>query len=132
MKGCELLYPFYLFTSTAKAIVKLSFTLTLDTHPSCRAMYNIALDGKDNKAYELVQPPKKSGELPPGWLESVMDCVWVKTHELTLGDVGAHNLSIALCDENIALEKVVIDLGGVRNSYLGPPESSYATGRYKH
>jgi hypothetical protein len=125
VKGCQLLYPFYLFTSTAKATLKLYFTLTLDTHPSSRAKYRIALSGKDHGVHELVQSSKKPGELPPGWLESVMDCVWIKTHELELGDVGAHNLCVTLCDENMALEKVVINLRGVRKSKLGPPESAY-------
>jgi hypothetical protein len=127
-KGCELVYPFYIFTSTAKAALKLYFTLTLDTHPDSRATYSIALDGRETETHELVQSPEKKGELPPGWLDSVMDCVWIKTHELDMSDVGAYVLKVALHDENMALEKIVIDLGGVRDSYLGPQESFYAVG----
>jgi hypothetical protein len=124
-KGCELRYPFYTFTPIRKASLNLYFTLTLDTHPIAPVLYGISLEGKDTEMHRLVQQPRKAGELPPGWLESVMGCVWVRTHEVDLGNVGAHTLQIVLRDENLALEKLVIDLGGVRESYLGTPESFY-------
>jgi hypothetical protein len=91
-------------------------------------MYSIALDDNEDETHDLVQTPEKKGELPPGWLDSVMDCVWVKTHELNLSDAGVHVLKVVMHDENMALEKIVVDLGGVRDSYLGPPESYYAIG----
>jgi hypothetical protein len=124
---CELLYPFYTSTSTRKASLQLHFTLTLDVNPTAPGIYGISLDGKDVDMHRLVQQPKKAGELPPQWLKSVMDCVWVRTHEVDLSDIGAHSLKVVLQDENLALEKIVFDMGGLRNSYLGPPESFYAT-----
>lgn len=126
-KGCELLYPFYTFTSASKATLLLYFTLTLDVHPTSHAFYGFSLDGGDVEMHRLVQQPEKAGELPPQWLESVMDCVWIRKHQVDLRDAGAHTLKILIQDENMALEKIVIDLGGVRESYLGPPESFYAT-----
>jgi hypothetical protein len=127
VKSCELSYPFYVFTSNAKALVKLYFTLTLDVHPAAPALYDVALDDGILGIHRLVQPPEKKGELPPGWLESVTDCVWTKTHVLDLSETGAHTLKIGLRDANMALEKIVIDLGGVRDSYLGPSESFYVS-----
>jgi hypothetical protein len=127
VKGCELLYPFYTFTSTTKASLHLYFTLTLNVRPTSPALYGFSLDGEDIEMYRLMQQPKKAGELPPGWSESVMDCVLIRKHEVDLGATGAHKLKILLQDENTALEKIVVDLGGVRESYLGPPESFYAT-----
>ncbi|KAH7094251.1 hypothetical protein FB567DRAFT_9 [Paraphoma chrysanthemicola] len=124
-KGCELLYPFLTFTSTTKASLHLIFTLTLDVDSTSPALYGLSLDEKDMEIHKLIQEPGRAGELPFGWLESVMDCVWVRKHEIDLGYVGAHTLKISLQDENVALEKVLIDVGGVRESYLGPPESFY-------
>jgi hypothetical protein len=126
-KGCELLYPFYTFTSTTKASLNLYFTLTLDVHPTSPALYGFSLNGKGVEMHRLVQEPEKVGELPPRWAESVMDCVWIRKHEVDLSNAGAHTLVILLQDENMALEKIVVDLGGVRESYLGPPQSLYAT-----
>lgn len=126
LQGCELLYPFYTFTSTEKASLHLYFTLTLDAHSKSAALYGISIDGKDFEMHKLVEKPKNAGELPPGWLESVMDCVWIRRHQIDLSGIGAHTLNVLLQDENMALEKIVLDVGGVRESYLGPPESFYA------
>ncbi|KAJ4361315.1 hypothetical protein N0V95_002017 [Ascochyta clinopodiicola] len=111
-KGCELLYPFYTFTSTTKASLHLYFTLALDVHPESPPPYGFSLDGKDIEIHRLVQRPKKAGELPPGWSESVMDCVWIRKHQIDLGDTGAHTLRIWMQDENLALEKILVDVGG--------------------
>jgi hypothetical protein len=123
---CELVYPFYTFTSTPKAILHIYFTLTLDTHPGAPMTYGLSLDGKGFETHRLVQQPAKPGELPAEWLGSVMDCVWVRKHEVDLMCTGSHVLRVVLRDENMVLEKIVVDLGGLRESYLGPPESHYS------
>lgn len=125
---CELLYPFYTFTAATQATVHIYFTLTLDVHSGPPALYGLSLDDNDIEMHGLVPHPQKPGELPPGWLESVMDCVWVRQHQVDLGEAGAHALKILLQDENMAVEKIVVDVGGMRKSYLGPPESFYMRG----
>lgn len=127
-QGCELHYPFYTFTPITKASLHLYFTMTLDVHPTSPALYGFSLDGKDIELHRLVQQPEKAGELPPRWLESVMDCVWIRKHEVDLSATGAHTLKILLQSENMVLEKIAVDLGGMRESYLGSPGSFYATG----
>lgn len=129
LERCELLYPFYTFTPTTEASLHLYFTLTLDAHAVSPTLYGLSFDDKDVEMHRLVQEPKKAGELPPGWSESVMDCVWIRQHQADLGNPGAHTLRIWLQDENLALEKIVIDVGGVRNSYMGPSESHYVSGQ---
>ncbi|KAH3999326.1 hypothetical protein HBI56_081370 [Parastagonospora nodorum] len=96
---CELVYPFSTFTSTPKAILHIYFTLTLDTHPGAQMTYGLSLDGKSFETHRLVQQPTKPGELPA---------------------------EVVLRDENMGSEKIVVDLGGLRESYLGPPESHYS------
>ena len=121
--SCELVYPFYTFTSAPKAILQLYFTLTLDTHPEKPMTYGLSLDGKDFETHRLVQQPKKPGNLPREWLGYVMDCVWVREHEFDLTCTGMHVLRVLLRDENVVVEKIVVDLDELRESYLGPPES---------
>lgn len=124
-KSCELVYPFYTFTSMEKASVQLYFTFTLDAQPMAPARYSVELDGGNVEECDLVQRPEKPGELPPLWMGSVMDCVWVRRHGVDLRGAGAHTLKVGLFHENMALERIVVDVGGVRDSYLGPPESHF-------
>jgi hypothetical protein len=38
-------------------------------------------------------------------------------------EVGAHTLKVRLLEPGTVLMRILIDFGGLRDSYLGPPES---------
>jgi hypothetical protein len=60
--------------------------------------------------------------LSPEWEESVRTNsrpVWTK-HDLT---PGAHTLKIWMVDPGVVLQHIFLDYGGLKASYLGPPES---------
>jgi hypothetical protein len=42
---------------------------------------------------------------------------------LALIGIGSHVLKIYMIDPGVVLDKIVIDAGGIRRSYLGPPET---------
>jgi hypothetical protein len=121
---CHLTYDTYFFTKSPTFEVLLYFTMTLDIDPSDPMTYDILVDDK-LQTHRLVHESKKDGELPEGWAEAVQDCVWVKKH-MFLGDKfepGTHTIQVKLKHSNLLLEKLVVDLGGVKESYLGPPPS---------
>jgi hypothetical protein len=57
------------------------------------------------------------------WENTVKDSVRYVKSIFTLAQPGYHTLKIWMIDPGIVLEKLVVDLGGVKPSYLGPPES---------
>lgn len=120
-------YDIYIFSEPVHASkITFYFTLTLDTNPSDPLAYEFIFDDRSYGEIRLIEKPKNIGDLPPKWLEAVQDCVWSETLELQ-GPIrrGSHLLRIRLCKENMFLENLVLDLGGVKESYLGPPVSRF-------
>ncbi len=57
------------------------------------------------------------------WERSVKDGVRVLTSKHVIGQPGYHVLKLWAIDPGLVIEKLVVNTGGVRPSYLGPPES---------
>ena len=57
------------------------------------------------------------------WERAVADNIRLSSTRLSLAHGGEHTLKFWRIDPGIVLEKLVIDAGGVKPSYLGPPES---------
>jgi len=57
------------------------------------------------------------------WEESVKDSVRTVISTHSLAGSGYHVLKYWMVDPGIVLQKIVVDLGGLKPSYLGPPES---------
>ncbi|HEY6338667.1 MAG TPA: glycosyl hydrolase 115 family protein, partial [Candidatus Sulfotelmatobacter sp.] len=57
------------------------------------------------------------------WSTAVEDSVRKVNSEHSLASAGYHTLKFCMVDPGVVLEKLVLNLGGVRASYLGPPES---------
>jgi len=64
-------------------------------------------------------------EYPAWWNNSVLDHIKVKVTGHKQLEPGIHKLKIWMMDPGIVFQKYVIDTGGLRPSYLGPPESKY-------
>jgi hypothetical protein len=120
-----LTYDIFVFTQSSKVDLLLYFGMTLDLDPTKPMTYDILVDDNTMQSHQLVPEPAKVGELPAGWFSAVQDCVWVKTHTITEAyfKPGKHTIQIQLSSSNMMLEKLVLDLGGMKESYLGPPPS---------
>jgi hypothetical protein len=57
------------------------------------------------------------------WETAVKDNVRKVKSTARLANAGYHTLKFWMVDPGVVLQKLVVDLGGVKPSYLGPPES---------
>jgi hypothetical protein len=57
------------------------------------------------------------------WAQGVLENTLTGTVELEMPEVGEHVLRVYMVDAGVVLDKIVVDLGGLRRSYLGPPET---------
>lgn len=81
------------------------------------------MDGAAPEPVELV--PSGAAK---DWARSVEDAVRKVSVRAALSHAGEHVLNVWMVDPGVVLQKIVIDLGGVSASYLGPPESPVVIG----
>ncbi|MGR3812407.1 glycosyl hydrolase 115 family protein [Jiulongibacter sp. NS-SX5] len=62
---------------------------------------------------------------PKWWNDSVGDHIKIRSSQHTVSSSGKHTLKIWALDPGVVFQKFVIDAGGLKESYLGPPESKY-------
>jgi hypothetical protein len=107
-------------SSSGEAKVDVAVAPTLNFAPGNALRFALSWDGEAPQVDEYVAAV---GEDRGGWAKSVMDGVRhvVFAHPATRA--GHHVLKLWRVDPGVVFERIVVDMGGVRASYLGPPES---------
>ena len=127
-------YDLYLFTAHPAANVTLFLSPGLnylgDGTPLEYAISLTPASAKVGEGVKYVQPVGKTvgGNMPDGWQGAVADGVWGRTGNYTtssfaVAQEGAYKLRVWALMPGVVVQKVIVNLGGVRPSYLGPPES---------
>ncbi|MBN2418091.1 MAG: glycosyl hydrolase 115 family protein [Deltaproteobacteria bacterium] len=62
---------------------------------------------------------------PPVWSEAVANNIMIQVSKHHIAEPGWHMLRYWMVDPAVVLQKLVVDTGGLKASYLGPPESFY-------
>ncbi|KAK3080300.1 hypothetical protein LTS18_002610, partial [Coniosporium uncinatum] len=120
----KLTYHFYTVSpNVTNANVTVLVGNSLNNDPTRPMKYAISVD---DAVPEDIQPinSTKLGTLPGDWLDMVANAVTVNTTMHDLSVQGSHALNLWLLEPGLVIQKLVIDMGGVRPSYLGPPESA--------
>ncbi|MFJ6214125.1 glycosyl hydrolase 115 family protein [Streptomyces sp. NPDC092296] len=63
------------------------------------------------------------GTMNAQWARNTSDNVNLTSTAHRIGKAGVHVLNFWMVDPTVVLQKLVVDTGGLRPSYLGPPES---------
>lgn len=98
----------------------------LPTHPMAGDTLRLAF-ALDDGSPQLVAYAVKDGG--PEWARGVLDAARIATAKLTVAAPGKHVLHLYGVDPGVVIDKLVIDLGGLRPSYLGPKETAVVKGR---
>ena len=80
--------------------------------------YAVSLDDAPPQVVDIY-----AQETHSAWQKSVIDNCRIVTTPLTVDRPGVHTLKFWMVDPGVVLQKLVVDLGGVKPSDLGPPES---------
>lgn len=111
-------YDMYLFdTGTVKVEAFLSPTLNFENSP-LGLRYAVSFD--DNPPQIVNMNADNSEKM---WAEHVSNNINIQTTEFHVKKQGEHILKFWMVDPGVVLQKIVVDLGGAKTSYLGPPES---------
>ncbi|KAF2001565.1 glycoside hydrolase family 115 protein [Amniculicola lignicola CBS 123094] len=117
-------YNIYLFNSTSALNATIYINACLDTDPSLLMQFSLTVDDAPSKFSRVLGDPKNAGDVPPEWMDQIANQVWTKKVALGPMAQGAHTLRWAVNSPEVYLEKLVLDTrGGVKDSYLGPPET---------
>ncbi|HXB58971.1 MAG TPA: glycosyl hydrolase 115 family protein [Candidatus Acidoferrales bacterium] len=85
--------------------------------------FALSFDNQPPQIVTAVPAVYPVGDGAHDWEKTVSDAVRVVRTPLVVKSAGAHILKVWMVDPGIVLQKIVIDCGGVKPSYLGPPES---------
>jgi glycosyl hydrolase family 115 len=115
-------YKMYVF-HPGTAVVEAILDPTLNFVPGRRLRYAVSFDEESPQMIDALAD--KSSE---AWSTSVKDAVRKARSTHVIGNPGYHTLKFWMVDPGVVLQKLVVDFGGVRPSYLGPPESYHRIG----
>ncbi|HEX2959796.1 MAG TPA: T9SS type A sorting domain-containing protein, partial [Chitinispirillaceae bacterium] len=115
-------YQFYLFNSG-------TYTISTYTAPTCAfnldhgISYAVSIDNETPKTIQNY--PKGNSVKATGFNEAVRDNILIRNTSFNFNSSGYHTLKFWMVDPGVVLQKIVINTGGLKPSFLGPPESYF-------
>jgi hypothetical protein len=122
-------YRMYLI-DTGNVLVTGTFGTTLNFLPGRGLRYAVSFDSDPPRVVTLVPQNFIAQHGNIDWEKTVGDNARRSCTTHAIRRPGYHTLRIWMVDPGVILEKIVVDCGGVRPSYLGPPESFHRLIRY--
>ena len=115
-------YATYLF-SAGRLDVALLLSPSLNYAPDRGVRIGVSFDEAAPQVLTVVPKGYVAGDGNRDWEQSVKDSIRVvkSTHALTAP--GAHTLKVWMVDPGVVLQTLIVNTGGLRSSYLEPPES---------
>ncbi len=106
------------FFSSGEVKVHVYVSPTLNFHNNEGLKYAVSIDDEAPQIVNLHATPQN-------WDKDVADNIKILTSNHVLKEAGEHTIKVWMVDPGVVLQKIVIDTGGLKQSYLGPPESFF-------
>jgi hypothetical protein len=116
-QGPHLDYEMYLFHSGAVEVEAI-LSPTQNLVPGRGLRYAISWDDQPPQVIDALEHNSLHA-----WEETVKDSARIVKTNFTLASPGYHTLKFWMVDPGVVLQKLVVNTGGLKPSYLGPPES---------
>jgi hypothetical protein len=117
-------YTMYLFTDGNFSVIPV-FAPSLNFLPDREVRYGISVDDEKPQIITLIPGDYDARNGNTDWEQTVSDNFRRGSSLHSIDKPGYHTLKIWMVDPGIVLQKIVVDLGGLEPSYLGPPESFF-------
>ena len=115
-------YRMYLFTAGEPEVTAITAP-TLNFIPDRGVRYAVSFDDETPQTVTLVPPGYQAQNRNPDWEKSVGDNAHTGRSKHTILAPGYHTLKVWMIDPAVVMQKLIVNLGGLKPSYLGPPES---------
>jgi hypothetical protein len=115
-------YKMYLFSKGELEVTSI-FSPTLNFVPGRDMRYAISFDDQQPAIITLVPGNYNAQNRNADWEKSVSDNARLSLTKHNIIDPGYHTLKIWMVDPGPVIQKIIINTGGLKPSYLGPPES---------
>jgi len=115
-------YQTYLFSTGAVEVVAIT-SPTLNFVPGRGLRLAVSFDDQPPQIVDIVPATADAGDSNRSWEESVKVNARYTTAKLNIEKPGYHTLKFWMVDPGVVLQKIVVNTGGLKPSYLGPPES---------
>ncbi|HLU07472.1 MAG TPA: glycosyl hydrolase 115 family protein [Woeseiaceae bacterium] len=116
-------YDVYLYSS-GEITVELHCAPSLDFQPGEPLRVAVSFDDMPPQTIELATAATQES-----WKTAVADGVRRITSRHRVTETGYHVLKLRMVTPGVVVQRIIIDTGGVRPSYLGPPPSGKRSGR---
>ncbi len=114
-------YEIYTY-STGDFNMNTYFSPTLNFHNTANGLqYAISIDDEVPQIVSINKEDKTSSN--GIWNKWVTENIIIKTTKHTINKPGKHIVKYWMVNSGVVLQKLVLDFGGVKQSYLGPPET---------
>ena len=115
-------YKMYVFDPGSFEVTSI-FSPTLNFIPGRDLRYAISFDDQPPLITTLVPGNYNAQNRNADWEKSVRDNARFSITKHNITSPGYHTLKIWMVDPGPVLQKVIVNTGGLKPSYLGPPES---------